>query len=257
MELIDSHCHLSELSPEELVGTLDRAHKTGVTTLIAIGAGYGFEDNRKTLDIANTHKNIFCALAMHPHDAKDVDENNFATLESWIRDNDKVRAVGEVGLDYHYMNSPEARQVKVLEDFTGLAKRVNKPLVIHDRDCGFECVDLLKNAGADRVGGVVHCFTGSEDLARRYLDLGFYVSFSGIITFKKAGDLRDVVKIVPEDSLLIETDSPFLAPVPHRGKKNEPAFVVHVAQAVAEIREISIEDLARITVKNTKTLFSL
>lgn len=252
MELFDSHCHLAQLSPDELLATLARAKLAGVGAFLAIGAGYGFQDNKKTLDLANSHDNIFCALAMHPHEAKDVNGDVLKHLEDWVRENAKVRAVGEVGLDYHYLNSPRETQVQVLKDFVAIARRVQKPLVIHDRDCGFECVDLLRNEGASEVGGVVHCFTGSADLVRRYLDLGFYVSFSGIITFKKADELREVVKMVPLDRLLIETDSPFLAPVPHRGKPNEPAFVRFVAESVAALRGLTLEEVAHSTFKNTQ-----
>lgn len=257
MEFIDSHCHLSELSAQDLDATLTRAREAHVSTLIAIGAGYGFADNLKTLEIATAHANIYCALAMHPHDAKDVTAENSATLEKLIRENSKVCAVGEVGLDYHYMHSDKDLQLKVLRQFAQLARRVQKPLVIHDRDCAFDCVDLLREEKAQEMGGVVHCFTGSKELAQRYLDLGFYVSFSGIITFKKADELREVVKMMPMDRLLIETDSPFLAPVPHRGKKNEPAFVQLVAEEVARIKNASVQEVSEMTCKNTKKLFRI
>lgn len=255
--LIDSHCHLSELSEKELQAVIEQAKANGVETLIAIGAGYGFEDNLKTLDITNKHANIYCALAMHPHDAKDVTDENFQTLHQIISENEKVRAVGEIGLDYHYMNSPKEIQLAVLKKFTQMALELKKPIVIHDRDCAFECVDILKEEQANSVGGVVHCFTGNQELADKYLDLGFYVSFSGIITFKKATELRDIVKNVPLEKMFVETDSPFLAPVPYRGKKNQPAYVKHVAECVAELKGISFEEVAKVTTKNAKKFFRL
>lgn len=255
--LIDAHCHLSELSSQELEETLFRAKVSGVDTLIAIGAGYGFDDNAKTLTIANAHENIYCALAMHPHDADKVTDDNFKLLTEMISSNPKVCAVGEIGLDYHYMNSPKEQQQKVFQNFIEFAKAVKKPVVIHDRDCGYECIDTLKRLDAGPNGGMVHCFSGSQDMAHKYLDLGFYVSFTGIITFKKADDLRAVVKSVPLDRMTIETDSPFLAPVPFRGKKNEPGYVKHVAECVAQIKGVTFEEVAENTTRNARKLFGI
>lgn len=255
--LIDSHCHLSELSDEELQQTLTAAKEIGIDYLVAIGAGYGFEDNLKTLEITNKHLNIFCALAMHPHDAKEASAENVKTLHKLILENEKVRAVGEIGLDYHYMNSPKETQQQVLRQFVQIAHDVKKPVVIHDRDCETDCVDILREEKAEVVGGVVHCFTGNQALANKYLDLGFYVSFSGIITFKKANELRGVVKNVPLEKMFVETDSPFLAPVPYRGKKNQPAYVKHVAECVAEVKGISFEEVAKVTSENAREFFKI
>lgn len=255
--LIDTHCHLSRLSDEDVQLQIDAAKAQGVEWLVAIGAGYGIEDNFKTLHIANNHANIVCALAMHPHDAKDVDEASFQRLKQMIATEPKVRAVGEVGLDYHYMQSPKEVQIDVLRQFADLAHDIKKPLVIHDRDCDFECVDLLEAHKARDIGGVVHCFTGSIELAQRYLDLGFLISFTGIITFKKADELRDVVRFVPLDRMMVETDSPFLAPVPFRGKPNQPAYVRHVAEAVAGIKGVSLDVVAQTTTANACQLFGI
>lgn len=233
-----------------------RAREAGVSRMIAIGAGYGYEDNLKTLEIARAHPDIYCAIGMHPHDAKLVTDENFAALRK-LYDDPKVRSVGEIGLDYHYMNSPAEVQRAVLRRFVRLAGEIGKPVMIHDRECGEECVAIVREEGAAATGGMVHCFTGSMGLARAYLDLGFYVSFTGIITFKKSDALREVVKQVPLDRLLIETDSPFLAPMPHRGKKNEPAFVRLVAECVALIKGVSVEEIARITSENAARLFNL
>lgn len=255
--LIDSHCHLSQLSENDLNLQIREAKNAGVDWLVAIGAGYGVDDNFRTLNIAKRFDNIVCALAMHPHDARLVDDALFDQLRELITNDPKVRAVGEIGLDYHYMHSPRDDQIKILRRFTELALEVKKPLVIHDRECGDECVDILREHKADAVGGVVHCFTGDIPLAEKYLDLGFLISFTGIITFKKADDLREVVKYVPLDRMMVETDSPFLAPIPFRGRPNQPAYVWHVAQAVAAIKGVSFEDVARVTTSNAVSFFDL
>ena len=252
---IDSHCHLSELDADHLQAVLQEAKDQNIHHLVAIGAGYGFESNKRTLEIAKAHSHIHCALAIHPHNADKVTSDQLEQLFSWYHKEEKVVAVGEIGLDYHYMHSDKESQIQILEKFVEQAKSCQKPLVIHDRDCEMECVDILKKQGADEFGGVVHCFTGTRELAERYLDLGFYVSFSGIITFKNAEDLREVVKMVPMDRLLIETDSPFLAPVPFRGRKNQPAYVRFVAEKVAELKNISVEEVAKTTAENTTKLF--
>lgn len=254
--LIDAHCHLSELDEAQLDGVLLRAQENGVGLLMAIGAGYGVDDNGKTFNIAQTHANVYCSLGIHPHDAKLITDENFAALKA-LMTNDKVKAVGEIGLDYHYMNSTRDEQIKVLRRFVQLAHEVKKPVMIHDRDCGTECVDILREEKADVCGGMVHCFSGNAELARRYLDLGFYVSFSGIITFKKAHELREVVKIVPRDRILVETDAPFLTPEPHRGKTNEPAYVKHVAERMAQICGLSFEEICDITTENAKRFFRI
>lgn len=252
--LTDSHCHLSELSQEELQGVLTRAKENGVDRMVAIGAGYGSEGNAKTLALAEKYRHIICALGVHPHDAEKMREHDFDELKKLVQ-HERVRCIGEIGLDYHYMNSPKEEQRTVLRRFVHLARDVKKPVMIHDRDAGDECVDILREEGAMQAGGMVHCFTGSMELARKYLDLGFYVSFTGIITFKKSEDLRAVVKMVPLDRMLIETDAPFLAPEPHRGKTNEPAFVRHVAERVAVIKGVSYEEVAQVTTGNAQRYF--
>lgn len=255
--LVDAHCHLTDLSPDALEATLDRARETGVSLFVAIGAGFGIEDAAKTLAMSEARDDMVCALAVHPHDARLVTEDNFKALAQLIRTRPKVRAVGEIGLDYHYMNSDKEAQRDVFRRFIGLAKEAAKPVVIHDRECGEECPDILAEEGGRDTGGMVHCFSGDLALAKRYLDLGFYVSFTGIITFKKSEALREVVAYVPLDRMLVETDTPFLAPVPFRGKKNEPAFVKHVAACVAEVKNIPFETVAATTTQNARRLFNI
>lgn len=255
--LTDAHCHLSELSEQELDDVLKEALASGVTTLIAVGAGYGFDDNLKTVNITKKYETVFCALGMHPHDAKDVTDENFLKLKKLISENKKVVSVGEIGLDYHYRHSPEEVQQQVLRRFSQLALEVKKPVMIHDRDCGDDCVNILTEENARDAGGMAHCFTGSLELAKKYLNLGFYISFSGIITFKKSEEVREIVKMVPMDRLLIETDAPFLAPVPLRGQKNQPAYVKYVAEHVAQIKNLQFEEVAKITTENAKSLFGI
>lgn len=253
--LVDAHCHLSELSQADFDAVMTRAVQNGVSHLVVINSNATPSDFQQTLKIAQDHENIICALAVHPHEANLVTDESFIELADLIRVESKIRAVGEIGLDYHYMNSEKDEQRTVLRRFVRLAHEVKKPIIIHDRDAGTECIDILKEEKADVVGGMVHCFTGSMDLAKLYLELGFYVSFTGIITFKKAEELRDVVKMVPLEKMMIETDSPYLAPVPYRGQKNEPGFVRQVAECVAQVKGVSFEDVARVTSENAAQFF--
>lgn len=255
--LIDAHCHLSQLSEEELKAVLKTAKENGVEKLVAIGSGYGLDDQLKTLNIASEHDHIFCTLATHPHDAKELDDKKFTELSRLVANHHKVVAVGEIGLDFHYMHSPKDIQENVMRRFVELACQVNKPVVIHDRECGDACLNILRENCANDLRGMVHCFSGDEGLAKKYLDIGFVVSFTGIITFKKSQALREVVKMVPLDRMTIETDSPFLAPEPHRGKTNQPAYVKYVAECIAQIKGISFEEVARITSENAIKLFGL
>lgn len=253
--LVDAHCHLSELSQADFDAVMTRSAQNGVSHLVLINADSTPADLKKTLKIAKDHENIVCALAVHPHEAKLVTDESFTELADLIRVESKIRAVGEIGLDYHYMNSEKDEQRAVMRRFVKLANEINKPVIIHDRDAGTECIDILKEENAGVVGGMVHCFTGSMDLAKLYLELGFYVSFTGIITFKKAEELRNVVKMVPLEKMMIETDAPYLAPIPHRGQKNEPGFVKYVAECVAQVKGIAFEEVARKTSENAARFF--
>ena len=255
--LIDTHCHLAGLNTEEIAALLAEAKLNDVGHLVAIGSGYGFADNMITVNLCKQHSNISCALGMHPHEAATVTEEHFTLIKNEALQNKNVLAIGETGLDYHYMHSSKEAQQKVFTRFIHLAGEVQKPLIIHDRECGDDCVTFIKNEGGGKARGVVHCFSGDEALAKKYLDLDFMISFTGIITFKKADALRAVVKMVPLDKIMIETDSPFLAPLPFRGKKNQPAYVKYVAQQIAHIKEKSYDDIAAITTKNACRFFAL
>jgi len=193
---------------------------------------------------------------MHPHDAKVVGEEDLQELKR-LAAHPKVIAVGETGLDYYYNHSPREVQRQVFAQFIRLAGETELPLVVHERDGAQEAAELLREEGKGKVQGVIHCFTGDYEAARTYLDLGFYLSFTGIITFKNAEPLRDVVRKVPLDKIFVETDSPYLTPVPHRGKRNEPAYVRFVAATIANVKSLSIEEVARVTTNNVRTLFRI
>lgn len=250
--LIDSHAHLDSL--EDLHETLKRASEAGVERIISISSSLSSSEN--TLEIARSSENIYAALGIHPHNAKDASDDVLGRIDSML-DDPKVVAVGETGLDYFYMNSEKEDQIKSLRDHIGLGKKHELPIVIHVRDADPDLEEVLKNEDVSSKTGVIHCFTGDYEQAKKYLDLGFYISFSGIATFKKSEEIREAAKNVPEDRILVETDSPYLAPVPHRGKPNEPSYVRFVAETIAEVRGVTLEELGRITRKNTKRLFNL
>jgi TatD DNase family protein len=193
---------------------------------------------------------------MHPHDAKEVGEQELQKLRE-LAAKPKVVAIGETGLDYHYNHSPREIQRRVFVQLIDMARKTGLPLVVHEREAAKDAAELLRSEGAGRLRGVIHCFTGNYEAACGYLDLGFFLSFSGIITFKNAEPLREVVRKVPLDRMLVETDSPYLTPAPHRGKRNEPAYVRFVAEAVAQMKEISFGDVAEATTRNVGQLFKI
>ncbi|MBI3072663.1 MAG: YchF/TatD family DNA exonuclease [Deltaproteobacteria bacterium] len=255
--LIDSHCHVS--GPEfdsDRDEVFTRARAAGVGAFVVIGASDGLEANEAALKLATTRDDCVATVGLHPHDAHLCDEQARATIREMAA-HPKVVAVGETGLDYHYKHSTPDEQRAAFREFVRLARDVRKPLVIHERDAHDDCLTVLREERAETVGGVIHCFTGDAPFAQGCLDLGFYISVSGIVTFKNAVALRDVIRGIPIERLLIETDAPYLAPVPHRGKRNEPAFVVDTAQTLAMLFGVSVNDIARITSVNARRLFRL
>lgn len=252
--LIDSHCHLDRLkaAPDQasLQIIMDNAKAQGVDYLLCVNVRQqGFEQMR---DKVAQFDNIFLSSGVHPLDVKeglDVDQiRRFAT-------DPKVIAIGETGLDYFYADETKILQQQCFEQQIALAVEVNKPLIVHTRDAREDTIAMLKNGHADKVAGVLHCFTETWEMAKAAMDLGFYISVSGIVTFKNAGELRSVIRKVPKDRLLVETDSPYLAPVPHRGQENQPAYVRDVAEFVAELRGEKYQDLADYTSENFFNLF--
>src|SRR5687768_11588995 len=256
----DSHAHIdgSEFDTDR-EQVIERAHAADVSAILNVGTGDphsgAFE---RAIELGRSHESIYTAIGTHPHDARLYDDEAEAKVRTLIASGKRVVAWGEIGLDFHYDNSPREVQVAVFKRQLRAARDLNLPVIIHTREAEGETIDILKTDydGAPRRG-VFHCFSGSADLAKRALEIGFMISFSGIVTFKKAEELRNIARQVPLDRLLIETDCPYLTPVPHRGKRNEPAYVVEVARCLAGLHSIEIDDLGRITTENFMRFFSL
>jgi TatD DNase family protein len=255
--LIDSHAHIQGKEyAGEVEAVIDRARAAGVETIIAVGGAGDMSSNAEAVNLADTFSDVYATVGMHPHDAKDVGADELRSLAA-LAASPKVIAIGETGLDYYYNHSPHDVQRRVFSQFIHMALDTGLPIVVHERDAAHEAADLLRGEGAGGLRGVIHCFTGNKDAARAYLELGFYLSFTGIITFKNAGALREVVRQVPLERMLVETDSPYLTPVPHRGKRNEPAYVRFVAETIAQVKEMPVEEVARATTRNVKQLFGI
>jgi TatD DNase family protein len=251
--LVDSHCHLtgSHLEPDGPDAVLERARRAGVAGCIAVGTDLA--DSRLVQALAGRHPRIQASLGVHPHEARGWDPGVALELEALLRD-PNVRFVGETGLDWHYDLSPRDVQEAVFRAHIQCARRVCKPLMIHTRQAPQDTLRILQEEGAAEVGGIIHCFSEDRAFAAKALDLGFHLSFSGIVTFPRSEAIREVAAWAPEDRILVETDSPYLAPVPFRGKTNEPAYVVQVAAQVAGLRHLAPERLAEITSRNLEAL---
>ena len=259
--LIDSHCHVDgerfDVDRDEVV---ERAKEAGVDYMLNVGTGDPHsEDFRRAVAVAEEYENVYAAVGVHPHDAKLYDDAAEQHLVELIQSSKKVIAWGEIGLDFYYDHSPRDVQIEVFRQQIRKAKELNLPIIIHSRDANDETVEILV-AECDYEGfrgGVMHCFGGTPQMAGRLMEIGFLISFAGNVTFKKADDLREAARVVPFDKLLVETDCPFLAPVPMRGKRNEPAFVVHTAQFLANFHGVEFDALARQTTENFIDFFKL
>jgi len=252
--LTDSHAHLDDprfAADKEVL--IQRAWDAGVRRILTIGNGTGPDDMGCGIPVAEAYEWIFTSVGIHPHDASKVEERHFELMER-LSEHPRVLAIGETGLDYHYDNSPREIQREVFRRQLKIAVRRQLPVIVHTREADEDTQQILRQAGVSR--GVLHCFTSSAALARAALDLGFMISFSGIVTFPSAGELAEIARTIPADRLMIETDCPYLSPVPHRGKRNEPAFVVETARFVAETRGITLDQLAFETSENFTRLFS-
>lgn len=255
--LIDSHCHLNMLDLAAFDGNLDvfikQTREAGVTKLVSVGTE--LKNAHTVIEYADRYPEVFASVGLHPGEAADHEP----TVDDIVllADHPKVVAIGETGLDYYYHNENLDLMRERFRIHIRAAKRLKKPLIIHSRQAREDTIQILIEEQADEVAGVMHCFTESWEMAQQSMALGFYISFSGIVTFKNALEIQEVAKRVPLDRMLIETDAPYLTPIPYRGKPNQPKFVRHVAEKIAELRGISYEEVATTTAKNCIKLFRL
>jgi TatD DNase family protein len=255
--LIDSHCHLdNEQFDPDREAVIERALEAGVTRMVVIGTGDGPPDLEAGIRLADKHDAIHATVGIHPHDASKADADAYRRLAELLR-HPKVVALGEIGLDYHYDFSPRDVQKAVFIEQIGIARNAGKPIVIHTREAWEDTLALLREHWAPAgLPGIMHCFSGSPAEAAPCLAMGFYLSFGGIVTFPKATDVQEAARVVPLERMLVETDAPYLAPVPKRGKRNEPAYVVETAKKVAELRGVSFESIAVATSANFQRILS-
>lgn len=251
---IDSHAHLEmEEFDRDRRDAVARAVKAGVHRIITVGTTLA--DCRKAVQVAHEFDGIYAAVGIHPHEAKSIDEETYRQLKMLAK-NEQVVAWGEIGLDYFHCHSPQDIQLQRFQEQLQIAEALDLPVIIHDRDAHDQTLALLKGWNGKRRG-VIHCFSGDVDLAETYLEMGFYLSIAGPVTYPKSNTLKEVVRQVPLERLLIETDAPYLAPQPNRGKRNEPAYVVHTARQIGAIKNIDLEEVGRVTSQNAQKLFRL
>lgn len=255
VHLIDTHAHLNDSKfADDIDDAIARAIDAGVERIIV--PGYDLDSSRAAVDLAARYESVYATVGVHPHDAKSYDSQTEQAILELSRGL-KVLAIGEIGLDFHYDFSPRPQQMEAFEAQIDLAWRLGLPIVVHSRESNPEVLQVLKGRSANIVGGVFHCFSGDADFAREVLDLGFYIGVDGPVTHKASEKLRGVVGMCPMDRLLVETDCPYLTPVPHRGKRNEPAYVRYVAEEVARVKGVTLEELAEATSANARSLFGV
>jgi TatD DNase family protein len=253
--LIDSHAHLDDPRfDEDRDAVLQRARDAGVRTILTIGNGGGPDQMDCGIPIAEAHDWIYTSVGVHPHDAAKVEERHYSRMSDLAK-HPKVVAIGETGLDFYYDNSPRDVQREVFHRQIALAKQLSLPVIVHTRDADADTEQILKEEKADR--GVIHCFTSGQRLAEFALEIGFAISFSGIVTFPNAKPLAEIARRIPLDRILVETDCPYLAPVPYRGKRNEPSFAADTARFIADLRGITPEELATHAAANFERVFAL
>jgi TatD DNase family protein len=257
--VIDSHCHLAdETFSTDLEGVIGRAREAGLERALVILEAGNEQEATQARRVHELWPDVRTAVGIHPHAAHEYGTNTervVSTVRDQIARTPQARAVGEIGLDYHYDYSPRDVQRAVFRAQVRLARELRLPVVIHTREADEDTMSVLRDEGQGELNGVLHCFSGTADLARAGLDLGFYVSFAGMVTFNNAGTLRETARLIPIDRLMTETDSPFLAPVPHRGKRNEPAFVSHVVATLAHLHAIDVQEMDQHTTANFHRLF--
>ncbi len=253
--LFDTHVHLNaDQFEDDMEEVIDRAKQAGVDYMVVVG--FDRVTIPKAISIAESHENIYAAVGWHPVDAIDMTEDDLKWIEE-LAAHPKVVAIGEMGLDYHWDKSPKEIQKEVFRKQIALAKKVKLPIIIHNREATEDIVEILQEENAQEVGGIMHCFSSTPEIAEQCLEMNFYISLGGPVTFKNAKEPKEVAKVVPINKLLIETDCPYLAPHPYRGKRNEPAYVKLVAEKIAELKEMSLEELGEHTTKNAKKLFGI
>lgn len=253
--LFDTHVHLNaEQFEEDLEEVIERAKLAGVSNVVVVG--FDHPTILRAMELVEQYDFMYASVGWHPVDAIDMTEDDL----NWIEDlsgHPKVVAIGEMGLDYHWDKSPKDIQKEVFRKQIRLAKKVQLPIIIHNREATADIVEILEEENAAEVGGIMHCFSGSAETAKKCVDMNFYISLGGPVTFKNAKKPKEVAEEIPLDRLLIETDCPYLAPHPHRGKRNEPSYVKLVAEQIAEIKSISLEEVEEATTRNAKKLFGI
>jgi TatD DNase family protein len=255
--LVDSHCHLADPRLySDLDGALQRAADAGVAAILAVGAIGSIEADRLTVEIAERYQRVFAAVGVHPHNAADCDEPR-ATELAELATSLRVVAIGETGLDFHYMHSPAEAQERAFRRHLELARSLERPVVIHCREAERRLCEIVREVGLPPAGGVIHCFTGDNEAAREFVELGLYVSFSGILTFRNARAVRAAAATVPLERLLIETDAPYLAPEPYRGNRNEPAYVRRTFEVLSNLRGADPLELSAHLRANAERLFRI
>ena len=255
IEWFDSHCHVDEEQfDEDREAVLSRMREHGITRYAVIGSDMA--TSRRAIAFAAEHEGAVAAGGIHPHEAKGFREEDIAEIRTWY-ESGKIRAIGEIGLDFYYDHSPRDVQREVCIRQMELAWEIGAPVAYHIRDAHGEMLDIMRSMKSKLTGGIIHCFSGSAESAKEYLRLGYYISFAGPLTFKKAPKLQEAAKIVPRDRLLIETDSPYMAPEPVRGRRNEPANVRYVGLKLAEIRGEAPEEVAAYTTENAMKVYGI
>ncbi|MFY4777216.1 TatD family hydrolase [Metabacillus sp. RGM 3146] len=253
--LFDTHAHLNAVQYEDdLIEVINRAKEEGVEKIVVVG--FDRETIMRAMELIEQYEFIYAAIGWHPVDAIDMTDEDL----NWIRElssHPKVVAIGEMGLDYHWDKSPKDVQKEVFKKQIALAKEVKLPIIIHNRDATADVLEILQSEGAEEVGGIMHCFTGSIEIAMQCIDMNFYISLGGPVTFKNAKKPKEVAAEVPMERLLIETDCPYLTPHPFRGKRNEPGYVRYVAEEIAKLRGITVEEVGRQTTENAKKFFGI
>ncbi|MFF2290641.1 TatD family hydrolase [Peribacillus butanolivorans] len=253
--LFDTHVHVNaEQFNEDLEDVIERAQEAGVNYMVVVG--FDRPTITRAMELIETYDFMYAAVGWHPVDAIDMTEEDLKWIEE-LSSHPKVVAIGEMGLDYHWDKSPKAIQMEVFRKQIRLAKKVGLPIIIHNREATADIVNILKEEEASEVGGIMHCFSGSAETAMECIDMNFYISLGGPVTFKNAKKPKEVAAAVPLDRLLIETDCPYLAPHPYRGKRNEPSYVKLVADQIAEIKQLSVEEVSQATTDNAKKLFGI